>query len=147
VTSDLIFALAGAAVLPGWMLLAFLPASPWTRRYTTVAVPVVLGLVYLYLMAANLGRTGGGFGSLTEVQRLFDDRQLALAGWVHYLVLDLFVGAWEVRDARRLGLRHVLVVPCLALTFLLGPVGLLSYLGLRTGLRGTSIASRPRGQR
>jgi hypothetical protein len=24
---------------------------------------------------------------------------LLLAGWIHYLAFDLFVGAWEVRDA------------------------------------------------
>jgi hypothetical protein len=37
---------------------------------------------------------------------------------------------------------HVLVIPCLLLTFMVGPVGQLSYLGLRTGLRGTSLAWR-----
>jgi hypothetical protein len=33
------------------------------------------------------------------------------------------------------GLPHLLVVPCLVLTFLFGPVGLLLYLGLRGALR------------
>lgn len=37
-----------------------------------------------------------------------------------------------MRDARRVGVHHLLLVPCLALTFLLGPVGLLLYLTLRT---------------
>lgn len=60
---------------------------------------------------------------------------LLLAGWVHYLAFDLFIGSWEVRDAQRHGLSHLLVVPCLALTFLFGPVGLLLYLGLRGATR------------
>jgi len=149
VSPDVLFALATASVVPGWLLLAIYPASAFTRRYTTVAAPVLLGLLYLYLMVTNLGGTEGGFGSLTDVELLFGNRQLLLAGWVHFLAFHLFVGAWEVRDARRLGLRHGLVIPCLALTFVLGPIGLLAYLGLRVAMRGTSIAwkERSRGKR
>ncbi len=57
--------------------------------------------------------------------RLFENPYLLLAGWVHFLAFDLLVGAWEVRDARRVGITHLLVVPCLLLTFMAGPVGLL----------------------
>jgi hypothetical protein len=39
-----------------------------------------------------------------------------------------------VRDARARGIRHWLVVPCLALTFMFGPVGWLLYLGVRSVL-------------
>jgi SNF family Na+-dependent transporter len=60
---------------------------------------------------------------------------LVLLGWVHFLAFDLFIGAWMVRDARRLKILHLAVIPCLLVTFLLGPVGLLTYLVLRTGLR------------
>ncbi len=56
---------------------------------------------------------------------------MLLAGWLHYLAFDLFVGAWEVRDASTHGVPHVLVVPCLLLTFLLGPIGLLAYHAVR----------------
>ncbi len=59
---------------------------------------------------------------------LFTDRWLVLAGWVHYLAFDLFIGSWQVRDARRNRVPFVLVVPCLVLTFLFGPIGLLLYL-------------------
>ena len=57
-----------------------------------------------------------------------------LAGWVHYLAFDLFIGAWETRDAAARGVPHAWVVPCLLMTFLLGPIGLLAYLAIR-GLR------------
>ena len=55
----------------------------------------------------------------------------AMAGWLHYLAFDLFVGAWEVREARRVGLPHWVILPALALTFLFGPLGLLVFLALR----------------
>jgi hypothetical protein len=65
------------------------------------------------------------------VSALFGHRGVLLAGWLHYLAFDLFVGAWEVREARRVGLPHWLILPALALTFLFGPIGLLVFLALR----------------
>jgi hypothetical protein len=40
-----------------------------------------------------------------------------------------------VRDAQRLGIHHLLVVPCLVLTFIFGPIGLLLYFVLRFALK------------
>ena len=60
---------------------------------------------------------------------------LALVCWIHYLVFDLFVGAWIVRDAARRGVAHLAVVPCLLLTLMVGPAGLLLYLVLRLAFR------------
>lgn len=40
-----------------------------------------------------------------------------------------------MRAARRDGLPHLLVLPCLALTFLFGPAGLLLFLALRLARR------------
>jgi len=54
-------------------------------------------------------------------------------------VLFRSVGSWEVRDAQRRGVSHLLVVPCLVLTFLFGPAGLLLYLGLRTARGGVLV--------
>jgi hypothetical protein len=54
-----------------------------------------------------------------------------VAGWIHYLIFDLFVGAWEARDARRRGVPHLLLVPCLLATLMIGPVGLLLYVLVR----------------
>ena len=59
---------------------------------------------------------------------------MLLAGWLHYLAFDLFVGSWEVRDSRRVGVHHLLVIPCLFLTLMMGPVGLLAYLVLRLAI-------------
>jgi hypothetical protein len=76
----------------------------------------------------------GGFGSLRDLRLFFDRPQLLLAGWLHYLALDLFVGSFEVRDAVRHGISHAWVVPCLLLTLLFGPLGLLAYLAVRSVL-------------
>jgi len=55
-----------------------------------------------------------------------------LAGWVHYLAFDLFVGNWQVRDAQAHGIPHWAIAPSLILTFLFGPAGLLLYFAVRT---------------
>ena len=81
----------------------------------------------------------GGFGSLPDVMLLFTDPAIALAGWVHYLAFDLFVGAWATRVAREEGIPHLFLLPCLALTFLFGPAGFLAFSALRftqTRLKG-----------
>lgn len=128
-----LFRLANTSVLPGWLLLVVAPRWKWTQRYCALFVPIALGLVYAWLLRAGLGE--GDFGSLAGVMRLFAQPQAAFAGWVHYLIFDLFLGAWEARDAAQLGMPRWLVVPCQILTFLLGPIGLALYLLLRGGLK------------
>ena len=135
-TPELLFTLATWAVLPGWLLLVLLPRWRWSARLVgSVLIPALLGGLYLALFARSFGSSEGGFGTLAEVRTLFENPWLLLAGWIHYLAFDLFVGAWEVRDAQRIGLHHLLVVPCLVLTLMFGPVGLLLYLVLRGVVR------------
>ena len=58
---------------------------------------------------------------------LFSNPWLLLAGWIHYLAFDLFVGTWMVRDSLERRVPRLLVAPCLLLTFLFGPAGFLAY--------------------
>ena len=62
---------------------------------------------------------------------LFTQPEVALAGWLHYLAFDLFVGAWETRVGREERIPHLLVIPCLLLTFMFGPIGFVAFLALR----------------
>ena len=112
--------------------------SPWVIAWIALVITVLgVNLTMVYLaFATNPGAPeGASMTSLEGVMLLFTSPHAVLAGWVHYLVFDLFVGAWQVRDARRREIHHALVIPCLALTLTLGPVGLALYLALRAGLR------------
>lgn len=129
-----LFTIANLAVLPGWLLLAVLPAWRWTRVLSAYVIPGLLSLLYLYAMVSDVGFDTGGFGSIEQVGRMFQNEWLLLAGWVHYLAFDLFVGAWQVRDAQRLEVPHLLVVPCLVLTFVVGPLGLFTYFIVRAAV-------------
>lgn len=133
-TPDALFQIANPLALTGWVALALAPLAPRAATlYAGMSVPAVLSVGYLALVLAFWSGAEGGYDSLPAVMQLFDSAGIALAGWVHYLAFDLFVGAWAVRTARAEGIPHLLVLPCLALVFLFGPAGLLLFLGLRAG--------------
>lgn len=133
---ELVFRCANALALLGWILLVFFG---WNRRVsglvTAVALPLLFAALYTLLFALHAGESGGSFNSLSGVAALFANRWFLLTGWVHYLAFDLFVGSWEARDAASHRIPHWAVIPCLILTFLFGPVGLLLYFLLRISLR------------
>lgn len=131
--AETLFSLCGYLVMPAWLLLILAPKWDLTQKLVShVWIPSLLAIAYIYcLYTAQPTPEGGGFGSLAEVMVLFTSPYAALAGWIHYLAFDLFIGAWEVRDAQRRDVHHLAVVPCLLLTFLAGPVGLLLYFIVR----------------
>lgn len=128
-------------VLPFWALLIFLPHARITETLVhSVMMPLILGVTYAWLLATALSLPapeGAGFSSLEGLMKLFTVEMALVAAWSHYIVFDLFVGAWEARDAQRVGMNHLMLIPCLVLTLLVGPIGLLSYIMVR-GLTGKS---------
>ncbi|HEX8736929.1 MAG TPA: ABA4-like family protein [Pyrinomonadaceae bacterium] len=130
--AETIFSIANFIAMGGWLLLVFAPRWAWTRKIVlSGAIPILLAIAYLILIILFFGRSEGGFGSLADVMKLFTNEWNVLAGWIHYLAFDLFVGAWEVKDAQARGISHWFVIPCLFLTFMLGPIGFLLYHILR----------------
>ena len=71
------------------------------------------------------------FISLDGVMQLFRNESAVLAGWIHYLAFDLMEGVFIVLNSLKNNIPHLLVIPCLLLTFMLGPVGLLLYMFIR----------------
>lgn len=137
-SAGLVFRLCSMAALLSWI---FLIIGGFFRtgaaRYVAslvckFVVPGLLSAVYLAIIMTHWAGHPGGFGSVEDVQKLFGNTWLLVAGWVHYLAFDLFIGAWEVRDAQRSTIPYWLTIPCLILTFLFGPIGFLSYLLVRT---------------
>jgi hypothetical protein len=135
-----LFSLCSRSVLPAWACLVFAPRWRWGARLLVPSVlPPIFGGIYLMLAIAHFPRSGDAFGSLRGIAHFFQDPHLALAGWLHYLAFDLFLGAWITRDAQQHRIPHLAVVPCLLLTFLVGPIGLLLYLALRAAKTRTLV--------
>ena len=137
-----LFSISSNMAMIGWLLLIFVPNWKYTKpivQYGLIAVLLSLVYTYLIFFAPGGSMDLSSFGSLEGVMGLFTDPKSVLAGWVHYLAFDLWVGSWEVGDAHKRGINRWLLIPCLLCTFMLGPVGLLLYLGLRA-LMTKSIA-------
>jgi hypothetical protein len=129
---ELVFSIVSTIALVAWLLLVFLPRARWVELVTGTVVPLGLAATYVVIVAMHIGRGPGDFQTLAGVSALFSNPWVLLGGWIHYLAFDLLVGVWEVRDSRSRGIPHLLVVPCLALTFMLGPAGWLLYQGVRS---------------
>jgi hypothetical protein len=72
---------------------------------------------------------------------LFTDQRVALAGWIHYLAFDLFVGLWIAARSDELRISRLVQAPVLVVTFMFGPLGFLLFQSIRLGL--SSPASVP----
>lgn len=135
VSAAQVFSVVNVLPLPIWAVWMLAPRSPLARWLARSFWPwTVLAAIYAVALAvAVVHEPAGSFTSLAGVMALFDSPWGALAGWVHYLCFDLFVGRWIVNDAPGGG--HRLAVP-LFLTLMVGPVGLLTYLGGRRFFQG-----------
>ena len=142
---ETLFSVSGKLAMAGWALLVFAPRWRWSQRIASVIIPLTFAIVYLVLIVLYFAKSSGGFGTLGQVTQLFQNSWLLLAGWIHYLAFDLFLGAWQIREAQRLGITHFLVVPCLLLTFLFGPVGLLVFWAIRSVAMGQLFVDVDRG--
>jgi len=124
----LVFSICNMLVLPQWLLMILAPKWKWTQKLVSYRIiPFLLAILYAIYIFSAFPAEEGGFGSLSEVMKLFTVEEAVLAGWIHYLVFDLLVGSWILQSAQRKGIHHGLIIPCLIFSFMLGPVGFLLY--------------------
>lgn len=132
-TPEQFFELGSSLALVGWVLLAFV--SPFWFKvpgFINGIIVVLLAACYAWLILSNFNAGDfQKFSTVEGVQELFQDKQMLVAGWIHYLAFDLFIGTWIVLNARKHAINHWLTVPSLFLTFFLGPIGWLTYFLLR----------------
>ena len=126
-TQEGVFSACNLLAMAGWILLLALPRNRRALAVAGTVIPLTLAAIYLALFVLHARGSSGGFSSLAGVAQLFDNHWLLLAGWVHFLAFDLFIGAWETRDAMARRVPRLLLAPCLVMTFMLGPIGLLGY--------------------
>ena len=132
-TPSEVFSLANIIAFIMWLLLIILPNWKVTRFLINYkVVPVFLSIVYaVYLIQSMLTGPAMDFGSLEAVIQLFTVENAVLAGWLHYLAFDLLVGMWMLEQNKSLNIHQTIMVPCLVLTFMMGPIGFLLFFGIR----------------
>ena len=128
-----VFKIVGMLAMPMWILMVFLPKWKVTRFFIDYKIiPILLSIIYvIYIIQAM--QIGGGmdFGSLQSVMALFTEEHAVLAGWVHYLAFDLLVGMWILNQNKTVKIHHLLIIPCLLASFMLGPDGFLLFMIMR----------------
>ncbi|MEH2339212.1 ABA4-like family protein [Nostoc sp.] len=128
-TISQLFNVANLFVLPFWTLMILLPNWKVTRRIMESYLPfVLLAGAYLYLFINSITPENAQALSnpqLADIARFFADETAAATGWIHFLVMDLFVGRWIYWEGQKTG---IWTIHSLALCFFAGPLGLLSHI-------------------
>ncbi len=125
---DLLFTVSSGLAMLGWLVLIFAPQSQASNRLVYRAwLPIAFSVLYAAALGTAGRIPGGGFGSIAEVRTLFSSDWALLAGWVHYLAFDLYIGG--ILSGKMIERQFSLSLRALILffTFLFGPVGLLLY--------------------
>ena len=138
-----VFSFANFVALLGWIVLALgvVFQRPFLREVLAGRVwPIGLSALYTALILFFFRKAPGGFDSLDHVQLLFTAPWAALAGWVHYLAFDLFIGAWIAREVIERGISRLILVLLLPLTFVFGPIGLAAFFLSRLALENRKVA-------
>jgi Domain of unknown function (DUF4281) len=126
-----------------WLLLLAAPRKPLTHSAILYLGAGMLCLIYFIcftLVASGTVDRGLAAGatsapinltSIAGIRAFFQSDGGVVIGWTHYLAFDLFTGMWIARDADAKSFGRLVQLPSLFLTFMLGPIGLLSWLVIR----------------
>jgi len=131
---DMLFQLSNLLVLPFWLLMIIFPR--WQRTQQIIkshAIIIPIALLYSALVLPSLHTILPQLANPTLgiVQQLLGTDAGATTAWIHFLAFDLWTGRWVYLDAQERGIPVWLVSICLACVFMVGPFGLLVYLGIR----------------
>jgi hypothetical protein len=132
---ETLFSVSNLLVMPFWILMIFLPRWQGTRRL--VASPLIVAapaMLYILLLLPRIGEIGPVIlrPMLDQIVRLLGTPEGATIVWLHFLAFDLFVGRWIYLDSREREVNLYLMGPILFLTLMFGPMGLLTYLVVRS---------------
>jgi len=65
--------------------------------------------------------------SLDMLYTIFSTESFLLIFWLHFLIINLFIGSWVSRDAAKYNMTRRLVALPLIFIYFTGPIGLIIY--------------------
>ena len=133
-TLEVVYLWLNLGVLPFWFVLIVFPQSQISKFFITSIFPIfILSIAYTYMLyTARLS----GYDFLqnfklylgfSEISRLFENQSFLILFWIHFLAMNLFCGAWIVRDSQLFNMNKILVSLPLLVTYLIGPIGIFIY--------------------
>lgn len=130
---NLLFNLANLFVLPFWLLMIFLPNWQWTQKIMKsylLFLPLIFLYIYLFITGLNPDSIEVlSNPQLADLAKVFSDPTITFAGWVHFLVLDLFLGRYIYQQGQT---EKIWTIHSLILCLFAGPMGFLSHIITRT---------------
>ncbi len=137
-TFENIYLWTNFGILPFWFMLILIPNSKFTRFFiNSIILPLILSSIYIYIIyqAIKLEETIVDifklYLSLDNLYTVFATESFLLIFWIHFLVLNLFLGSWISRDAIKYNIKRSLVFLPLVMVYFTGPVGLVLYWVIR----------------
>lgn len=129
-TPETVFQLANGAAPLAWITMMAAPTSLLARRIVlSGAFVALLASVYAVVVLSHFDVTGADFTTLDGVTALLSDPWAMTAGWIHYLAFDLLAGILVTRKGLALGIPRLWLLPCQLGCFMLGPIGILLFIG------------------
>jgi len=128
---DALFWFSSLYILPFWLMMWFAPAhertaallgnewvylAPLAAAYTLAVLPNLVDILVLL---------GSDMPTPEIVVSLFDDREVILIGWLHYLAFDLFVGRWTWQRLMATNQSMYVSFPVLLFSMMVAPLGAL----------------------
>ena len=126
-----LFDLANLYILPFWTMMILFPKWNVTQKVMDSYLPFIplIGAYIYYLVITTAGNAEAAAAlanpQLADIARFFGEEGAAGAGWMHFLVMDLFIGRWIYQQGRE---KQIWTVHSLILCLFFGPVGLLSHI-------------------
>ena len=132
-TVENIYLIANWGVIPFWLLLILIPNHNITKFFShSVIAPLLLAVAYVFvarqiILEDNIFEGFKLYLGLDGLSEIYSNESLKLIFWLHFLAISLFVGAWVARDSERHMVPKFLSAPCILITYVTGPFGIVIY--------------------
>ena len=135
---EIIYLWLSFGVLPFWLTLIFLPNSRVSLVFiSSILLPIIFALIYGYMIyqliinGENIFVSFNLYLGIENLHSLFSNDIFLLIFWIHFLGINLFLGSWVSRDARRYSVPKFLSGISLISIYFTGPLGLVLYWFIR----------------
>ena len=131
---DMLYYWVNLGVLPFWLILIFFPTSNLCRYFVTSIFPIfILSGTYIFLLyksylnSYDFNSNFSLYMGIDDTTDLFSNKNFLMMFWIHFISINLFTGGWIVKDSQKFVVNKFLISIPLIITYLIGPLGLLTY--------------------
>ena len=119
--------------IPMWVLMVILPEWKLTRHFidNRTAPKILFYLFITYLILSLQSIEGFGLYNFGPAIELITIGNVILALKVLFISWDLMIGMWILNNAKESNLSHLLIIPCLVITYYVAPLGALLFVLVR----------------